>query len=144
MASAPRYQLVEGSRQQLTYKWVAIGLFVILLIMVAFAFNDTGRITIFDNDYTISTSRLTKAIAFMVAILGLQVVHDRRRLLVPADPLQHHTEPEYPEGIAVRRVDTLTQRRYRSIDVTSLRLQPGQPRVGGRRCRPHLDRALIL
>lgn len=74
MASAPRYQLVEGSRQQLTYKWVAIGLFVILLIMVAFAFNDTGRITIFDNDYTISTSRLTKAIAFMVAILGLQVV----------------------------------------------------------------------
>lgn len=74
MASPPRYQFEDGSRAQLTYKWVGIGLFVILLILVAFAFNDTGKITLFDNDYTISTPRLTKAIAFIVAILGLQVV----------------------------------------------------------------------
>lgn len=74
MASAPRYQLVDGSRQHLTYKWVSIGLFVIFLVMVAFAFNDTGKITLLDNDYAISTSRLTKSISFMVAILGLQVV----------------------------------------------------------------------
>ena len=74
MASPPRYQFVEGSRAHLTYKWVGIGLFVIFLVMVAFAFNDTGKLTILDNDYTISTPRLTKAIAFMVCILGLQVV----------------------------------------------------------------------
>lgn len=74
MASAPRYQLVDGSRQYLTYKWVGIGLFVIFLVMVAFAFNDTGKITLLDNTYTISVPRLVKAMSFMVAILGLQVV----------------------------------------------------------------------
>ncbi len=73
-SSPPPFQLVEGSRGQLTYKWVGIGLFVLFLVLVAFAFNDTGKIELFDNSYTISTGRLTKAVSFIVAVLGLQVV----------------------------------------------------------------------
>jgi branched-chain amino acid transport system permease protein len=74
MASTPRFRFVEGSREHLTYKWVSIALFVLGLVLVAFAFNDTGKIELFDNSYVISTGRLTKAVAFIVAILGLQVV----------------------------------------------------------------------
>ena len=74
MANTPRFQFVEGSRQQLTYKWVGIGLFSLFLLLVAFAYNDTGSLELLGNDYTISTPRLTKAIAFIICILGLQVV----------------------------------------------------------------------
>ncbi|MGB3737478.1 MAG: branched-chain amino acid ABC transporter permease [Ilumatobacter sp.] len=74
MANTPRFQIAEGSTAQLTYKWVGIGLFVLFLVMVAFAYNDTGSLTLLGNDYTISTPRLTKAIAFIICILGLQVV----------------------------------------------------------------------
>lgn len=74
MANNPRFQLVEGSPAQLTYKWVGIGLFALFLLLVAFAFNDTGSLELYGNDYTISTPRLTKAIAFIICILGLQVV----------------------------------------------------------------------
>lgn len=74
MANTPRFQLVEGSREHLTYKWVGIALFALLLIGVAFAYNDTGSLELLGNEYTISTPRLTKAIAFIICILGLQVV----------------------------------------------------------------------
>ncbi len=74
MSSSPRFQLVEGTRPQLTYKWIGIALFVLLLVLAAFAFNDTGSIELFDNGYTISTGRLTKAVSYIIAILGLQVV----------------------------------------------------------------------
>lgn len=74
MASPPRYQFVDGSRAHLTYKWVFIALFVVFLVLIAFAYNDTGKLALFGNEYSLSTPRLTKAIAFMVAILGLQVV----------------------------------------------------------------------
>ena len=74
MANSPRIQLAEGSTGQIVYKWVGIGLFVLILVMVAFAYNDTGSLTLLGNDYTISTPRLTKAIAFIICILGLQVV----------------------------------------------------------------------
>lgn len=74
MAHTPRFQIVEGTPAQLTYKWFGIGLFVLFLVIVAFAYNDTGSLTLLGNDYTISTPRLTKAIAFIICILGLQVV----------------------------------------------------------------------
>ena len=74
MATAPRYQLADGSRNYHIYKWVGIALFVLFLVFVAFAYADTGSVSFFDNDYTISTPRLTKAIAFIICILGLQVV----------------------------------------------------------------------
>lgn len=74
MASSPRYQFVQGSSAYNSYKWMGWGIFVIFLVLVAFAFNDTGQITLLDNDYKIGLPRITKAISFMVAILGLQVV----------------------------------------------------------------------
>jgi branched-chain amino acid transport system permease protein len=74
MASSPAFKLQQGSTGYLTYKWVGIALGVIALTLVAFAFNDTGKIELFDNGYTISLGRITKGISFIVAILGLQVV----------------------------------------------------------------------
>lgn len=74
MANTPRFTIVEGSPQQLAYKWAGIALFSLFLLLIAFAYNDTGSLTLLGNDYTISTPRLTKAIAFIICILGLQVV----------------------------------------------------------------------
>lgn len=74
MASSPKFMLQQGSTGYLTYKWVGIALGVLALVLVAFAFNDTGKIELFDNGYTISLGRITKGISFIVAILGLQVV----------------------------------------------------------------------
>ncbi len=74
MANQPLFTLVEGSSGYRTYKAVGIALGVLLLVLVAFAYNDTGALTLFDNTYTVSTPRLTKAIAFIICILGLQVV----------------------------------------------------------------------
>ncbi|MFK8022986.1 MAG: branched-chain amino acid ABC transporter permease [Ilumatobacter sp.] len=72
--SQPRFVFNEGSSQHKTYKIVTTVLGIVMLILVAFAYNDTGAIEIFGNDYTLSTPRLTKAIAFIICILGLQVV----------------------------------------------------------------------
>ena len=66
--------LVQGTSQYRTYKWVAWGLFVLVLIIFAFAYADTGQITILDNKYALSVPRINKAISYGVAILGLQVV----------------------------------------------------------------------
>lgn len=74
MATTPRFQFTQGTSAYRTYKWVGIAALVLLFIVVAFAFNDTGKITLLDNDYKIGLPRITKAISFMVAILGLQVV----------------------------------------------------------------------
>lgn len=74
MASTPRYQFTQGTSAYRNYKWMGWGIFVIFLVLVAFAFNDTGQITLLDNKYAIGLPRITKAISFMVAILGLQVV----------------------------------------------------------------------
>lgn len=74
MASTPRFQFTEGTAQYRTYKLVGYAILVLLILIVAFAYNDTGSITLFDNDYKISITRVTKAISFIIAILGLQVV----------------------------------------------------------------------
>lgn len=74
MASSPRYRFEEGTSQYNTYRWVGWGLFVVLLIIVAFAYNDTATLEIFDNEYSLGLTRVTKGIAFILAILGLQVV----------------------------------------------------------------------
>ncbi len=52
-------------------KWV---FFVITLILIAFAYVDVGTISIGSNNYNLSLIRLNKAIAYAIAILGLQVV----------------------------------------------------------------------
>ncbi len=55
-----------------SYGWWAA--FVLFVILVAFAYVDVGSLTIGENSYSLSVTRLSKAVAFMVAILGLQVV----------------------------------------------------------------------
>ncbi len=67
-------QILMGSSEHRTYRWVAWGLFTLAVILFGFAYSDVGQVTILDNDYNISLFRVNKAIAFMIAILGLQVV----------------------------------------------------------------------
>lgn len=69
-----RFNLIEGTTQHRTYKWVMWTLWIIVLVLVAFAVADTAQITILDNNYNLSLPRINKAISFMIAILGLQVV----------------------------------------------------------------------
>lgn len=69
-----RWAILAGSPQHRTYKILTWSLFVLLVVLVAFAYVDVGAITISGNTYNISLIRLNKAIAFAVAILGLQVV----------------------------------------------------------------------
>ncbi len=72
--AGPRWVFIKGTSQYRTYKWLGIGLLVLVMFIAAFAFNDTAGVTLLDNDYKISLTRIIKGIAFMVAILGLQVV----------------------------------------------------------------------
>lgn len=75
MASKPpRYTFVEGTSSYRTYKWIGWGIFVLFLVIVAFAYNDTGTFGFLGNEYNIGLPRITKGISFVVAILGLQVV----------------------------------------------------------------------
>ena len=74
MATSPKFLITQGTSQYRTYKFLGFAALVLLLVIVAFAYNDTGSLTLFDNDYKLSLTRVTKSIAFMIAILGLQVV----------------------------------------------------------------------
>lgn len=69
-----RFNLVEGTSQYRTYKYVAWGLWLLVLVLFAFAYADTAQLTFFDNSYNLGLPRVNKAIAFMIAILGLQVI----------------------------------------------------------------------
>lgn len=66
--------LTKGTRSYAMYKWAGVIGLLLLIFVAAFAFNDTGKLSFFDNDYKIGLTRITKAISYMVAILGLQVV----------------------------------------------------------------------
>jgi len=72
--TTPRFIFDEGSSRYRMYRIAGFTLLALLIVVVAFAYNDTGSITLFDNDYKLSITRVTKSISFMVAILGLQVV----------------------------------------------------------------------
>lgn len=69
-----RFIWAANSRAARTYKIVGWTLFVIALVLFAFAYSDTAQLTFFDNGYALSLPRASKAISFMIAILGLQVV----------------------------------------------------------------------
>ncbi len=71
---AARFQLVQGTPQYRAYKWGFWALWILLIVLVIFAYADTGQVELLGNGYAISLPRLAKAIAFMVAILGLQVI----------------------------------------------------------------------
>ncbi|TDT18523.1 branched-chain amino acid transport system permease protein [Ilumatobacter fluminis] len=66
--------ILAGTSQHKIWKYGTWGLFILLVILVAFAYVDTGFIEIGGNKYNISMIRLSKAVAFAVAILGLQCV----------------------------------------------------------------------
>ena len=72
--TSPKFLFTEGTNQYRAYKIAGFALLTLLIVIVAFAYNDTGSITLFDNSYKLSITRVTKSISFMVAILGLQVV----------------------------------------------------------------------
>lgn len=67
-------QLAYGSREHKLYRRGAWAAFVLLVIVVGFAYIDVGSLSIGENTYNLSVTRLTKAVSFMVAILGLQVI----------------------------------------------------------------------
>ena len=71
---AARFRLVHGTPQYRAERWIFWALWIVTIVLVAFAFADVGQISIGENSYNISLIRLNKAIAFMIAILGLQVV----------------------------------------------------------------------
>jgi branched-chain amino acid transport system permease protein len=71
---AAKFTLHEGTPSHKTYKWGFWALWVLVVILVGFAYSDVGQISIGENTYNLSLIRLNKAIAFMIAILGLQVV----------------------------------------------------------------------
>ncbi|MDG1186847.1 MAG: hypothetical protein P8N13_00185, partial [Ilumatobacter sp.] len=72
--SSPKFVFTQGTGSYRAYKFFGFAVLTLLILIVAFAYNDTGSITLFDNDYKLSITRVTKSISFMVAILGLQVV----------------------------------------------------------------------
>ena len=47
---------------------------ILLLVLLVFAYADTGQVEVLGNGYAVSLPRLSKAIAFIVAILGLQLI----------------------------------------------------------------------
>lgn len=74
MATSPKFLFTQGTSQYRTYKFLGFALLVLGLVIVAFAYSDTGSLTLLDNDYKLGLTRVTKSISFMIAILGLQVV----------------------------------------------------------------------
>jgi branched-chain amino acid transport system permease protein len=74
MANSSRYELSEGSGSHKLYKYAGWAALVLLIVVVMFAYSDTGSFSLLGNDYKLGLPRLTKGIAFMIAILGLQVV----------------------------------------------------------------------
>jgi branched-chain amino acid transport system permease protein len=66
--------ILAGTPQHRAWKLITWGFFILVVILVAFAYVDTGFIELGGNKYNMSMIRLNKALAFAVAILGLQVV----------------------------------------------------------------------
>ncbi|MEQ8438257.1 MAG: branched-chain amino acid ABC transporter permease [Ilumatobacter fluminis] len=66
--------ILAGTSQHKVWKYATWGLFILLVILVAFAYVDTGSIEIGDNKYNLSMIRIAKAVSFGIAILGLQCV----------------------------------------------------------------------
>jgi branched-chain amino acid transport system permease protein len=72
--TSPKFLFTQGTGSYRAYKFAGFALLALVIFIVAFAYNDTGSITLLDNDYKFGITRVTKSISFMVAILGLQVV----------------------------------------------------------------------
>ena len=71
---ASRFTFTKGTPQYRNYKTIVWALIIAIFLLIGFAFVDVGSISIGSNKYNLSLIRLNKAIAYGVAILGLQVV----------------------------------------------------------------------
>ena len=71
---APRFIFTKGTPQYRNYRIGVWAFIIALFLLIGFAFVDVGSISIGSNKYNLSLIRLNKAIAYGVAILGLQVV----------------------------------------------------------------------
>ncbi|MEC7923684.1 MAG: branched-chain amino acid ABC transporter permease [Actinomycetota bacterium] len=71
---APKIQMMNKISTDRNSRIVMWTCFIISLLLVAFAYVDVGTISIGSNNYNLSLIRLNKAIAYTIAILGLQVV----------------------------------------------------------------------
>ena len=58
----------------LSSPWLRLITGAVGVVLIAMAFFDVGRLSLFGNDYNLSLIRINQAVAFMVAILGLQVI----------------------------------------------------------------------
>ncbi|MFN3219334.1 MAG: branched-chain amino acid ABC transporter permease [Acidimicrobiales bacterium] len=66
--------LVQGTPAQRWYTRISWGLFVLFVALVPFVFADTWAPSIFGDTYTIGMDNLLHAIAWMVAVLGLNLL----------------------------------------------------------------------
>ena len=66
--------IVEGTRKHRVYRWTSWLLGATLVVLLAFAIADTAQLSLFGNHYNLGLPRLSKSIAFMIAILGLQLI----------------------------------------------------------------------
>ena len=64
----------KGTAAYRNYRTIGWILFIAVVVLAAMAFFDVGRISIGQNNYNLSLIRINKAISFMVAILGLQII----------------------------------------------------------------------
>lgn len=66
-------RILQDSSQHRLYKIITWSAFAILALLFAFAYAEAGSLSIGGNTYNISMIRVNKAIAFALAILGMQV-----------------------------------------------------------------------
>lgn len=66
--------LVAGTPQHRNYRIACWVLGILAIVLFAMAYAESAQVTIFGNDYNMSLIRMNKAIAFIIAILGLQVI----------------------------------------------------------------------
>ena len=71
---ASNVTFIRGTTQHRNYRIGVWALIIAIFLLIGFAFVDVGSINIGSNKYNLSLIRLNKAIAYGVAILGLQVV----------------------------------------------------------------------
>ncbi|MDA3031583.1 MAG: hypothetical protein O3B90_04560, partial [Actinomycetota bacterium] len=72
--TSPKFVFTEGTNRYRAYKFAGFAMLALLVLIVAFAYNDTGSITLFDNSYKLSITRVTKCRGPRRPRLGLQVV----------------------------------------------------------------------
>ncbi|MDH3752563.1 MAG: branched-chain amino acid ABC transporter permease [Acidimicrobiia bacterium] len=69
-----RWVFDEGTPRHRSYQAIGWGLFLLVVILVPFVFAETWAPTVFGNKYTVSLGNIGHAVAWMVAILGLNMV----------------------------------------------------------------------